>query len=68
MLNMRTCQHSRAVKNEKQLHNPHIDILLQGFGVAAKSTQECRHADPTSIIAFHQADIGQYIRSEDILV
>ena len=42
------------------------DIPL-GFGVAAKSTQDCRRADPTSIIAFHQADIGQYIRSESTL-
>ena len=32
----------------------------QGFGVAAKSTQECRHADPTAVVAFHQTDIGEY--------
>ena len=25
-----------------------------GFGVAAKATSECRHADPMNIIAFHQ--------------
>ncbi|XP_039251971.1 60S ribosome subunit biogenesis protein NIP7 homolog [Styela clava] len=42
------------------------DIPL-GFGVAAKSTAECRHADPMSIIAFHQADIGEYLRNEDTL-
>ncbi|XP_048885996.1 60S ribosome subunit biogenesis protein NIP7 homolog [Brienomyrus brachyistius] len=42
------------------------DVPL-GFGVAAKSTQVCRHVDPMSIVVFHQADIGEYIRSEDTL-
>ncbi|KAK3106206.1 hypothetical protein FSP39_015180, partial [Pinctada imbricata] len=42
--------------------------LPLGFGVAAKSTQECRHADPMALVAFHQADIGEYIRSEDTLL
>ncbi|XP_037090464.1 60S ribosome subunit biogenesis protein NIP7 homolog [Pollicipes pollicipes] len=42
------------------------DVPL-GFGAGAKSTAECRHADPTAIVVFHQADIGQYIRSEDTL-
>ena len=41
--------------------------LPQGFGVAAKSTADCRHCDPMTIICFHQADIGEYIRSEDTL-
>ncbi|KAA8595464.1 hypothetical protein FQN60_010755, partial [Etheostoma spectabile] len=31
------------------------DVPL-GFGVAAKSTQECRRVDPMSIVVFHQAD------------
>ncbi|CAH1773461.1 unnamed protein product [Owenia fusiformis] len=39
-----------------------------GFGVAAKSTQECRHTDPMTIVAFHQADVGEYIRSEEHLL
>ncbi|XP_026764946.1 60S ribosome subunit biogenesis protein NIP7 homolog [Galleria mellonella] len=38
-----------------------------GFGVAARNTMECRHADPLATIAFHQADIGEYIRSEETL-
>ncbi|CAB1338750.1 unnamed protein product [Coregonus sp. 'balchen'] len=42
------------------------DVPL-GFGVAAKSTQECRRVDPLSIVVFHQADIGEFIRSEDTL-
>jgi 60S ribosome subunit biogenesis protein NIP7 len=41
--------------------------LPLGFGVAAKSTAECRHADPMSVVLFHQADIGEYIRSEQTL-
>ena len=36
----------------------------QGFGVAAKSTSECRHVDPMTLVVFHQADIGEYIRTE----
>jgi len=39
----------------------------QGFGVAAKSTAECRHVDPMTIVVFHQADIGEYIRNEAAL-
>jgi len=39
-----------------------------GFGVAARSTTQCRNADAADVIAFHQADIGQYLRQEDTLV
>ncbi|XP_071973478.1 60S ribosome subunit biogenesis protein NIP7 homolog isoform X2 [Engystomops pustulosus] len=42
------------------------DVPL-GFGVAAKSTQECRKLDPMQIVVLHQADIGEYIRHEDTL-
>jgi 60S ribosome subunit biogenesis protein NIP7 len=42
------------------------DIPL-GFGVAAKSTADCRHTDPMTIVVFHQADIGEYIRKEETL-
>ncbi len=41
---------------------------FQGFGVAAKATSECRHADAMTIVCFHQADVGQYIRAEDTLL
>lgn len=40
------------------------DVPL-GFGVTAKSTQECRGLDPSAIVAFHQADNGEYLRAED---
>lgn len=33
------------------------DIPL-GFGVTAKSTNECRTMDPSGIVSFHQADVG----------
>ncbi|KAF0043368.1 hypothetical protein F2P81_004705 [Scophthalmus maximus] len=42
------------------------DVPL-GFGVAAKTTQECRRVDPMSIVVFHQADVGEFIRNEDTL-
>lgn len=42
--------------------------LPLGFGVAARSTVECRHADPLAVVCFHQADIGEYIRSENELL
>ncbi|EFA13316.1 60S ribosome subunit biogenesis protein NIP7 homolog [Tribolium castaneum] len=42
--------------------------LPLGFGVAARSTAECKHADPLAPVCFHQADIGEYIRSEEDLL
>uniref|UniRef100_A0A1I8FXV2 60S ribosome subunit biogenesis protein NIP7 homolog n=1 Tax=Macrostomum lignano TaxID=282301 RepID=A0A1I8FXV2_9PLAT len=39
-----------------------------GFGVAAKSTLQSRKADPMALVCFHQADIGEYIRSEATFV
>lgn len=42
------------------------DVPL-GFGVAAMSTAECRKCAPMSIVTFHHADLGEYIRNEDLL-
>ncbi|KAK5650800.1 hypothetical protein RI129_001829 [Pyrocoelia pectoralis] len=42
--------------------------LPLGFGVAARSTTDCRLADSLTVICFHQADIGEYIRSESDLL
>ncbi|KAK4364944.1 hypothetical protein RND71_016302 [Anisodus tanguticus] len=42
------------------------DVAL-GFGVAAKSTGDCRKMDPNGIVVLHQADIGEYLRMEDDL-
>lgn len=42
------------------------DIPL-GFGVAAKTTEDCRKLDPHGIVAFHQGDCGEYLRSEEDL-
>jgi 60S ribosome subunit biogenesis protein NIP7 len=42
------------------------DVPL-GFGVAAKSTADCRKMDPSGIVVFHQADVGEYLRAEDEL-
>eukprot|EP01133_Synstelium_polycarpum_P003952 gene3952-4577_t len=38
-----------------------------GFGVTAKSTQECRKLDPTQLVVYHICDVGEYLRSEDSL-
>ncbi|GAB7364299.1 hypothetical protein MBLNU230_g4844t1 [Neophaeotheca triangularis] len=38
-----------------------------GFGVTARSTAESRRLDPTGIVTFRQADIGEYLREEDTL-
>jgi 60S ribosome subunit biogenesis protein NIP7 len=43
------------------------DIPL-GFGVSSVSTQEARKVDATAIVAFHQADVGLYLREEDTLL
>lgn len=42
------------------------DIPL-GFGVTAKSTNECRSMETTAIVVFHQGDVGEYLRAEDEL-
>lgn len=39
------------------------DVPL-GFGIAAMSTKECRKCDGTTVVAFHQADVGEYLRQE----
>eukprot|EP00761_Pharyngomonas_kirbyi_P000071 gb/GECH01000071.1/.p1 GENE.gb/GECH01000071.1/~~gb/GECH01000071.1/.p1 ORF type:complete len:182 (+),score=28.23 gb/GECH01000071.1/:1-546(+) len=36
-----------------------------GFGVTARSTEECRKLEPTAVVCFHQADVGEYLREED---
>ena len=38
-----------------------------GFGVTARSTAEARRLDPTGIVVFRQADVGEYLREEDTL-
>ena len=43
------------------------DVPL-GFGLAAKSTADCRRMDPTGIVCIHQADCGEYLRDEDNLI
>lgn len=42
------------------------DVPL-GFGIAAKSTQDCRKMVPTGNVVLHQADVGEYLRMEDEL-
>lgn len=42
------------------------DVPL-AFGVAAKAAQDCRKMDPKGIVILNQADLGEYLRSEDDL-
>ncbi|OWM71251.1 60S ribosome subunit biogenesis protein NIP7 homolog [Punica granatum] len=42
------------------------DVPL-GFGIAARSTQDCRKVDPNANVVLHLADIGEYLRMEDEL-
>uniref|UniRef100_A0A2I3T2G3 60S ribosome subunit biogenesis protein NIP7 homolog n=2 Tax=Pan TaxID=9596 RepID=A0A2I3T2G3_PANTR len=60
----------RITKNSSQYQGVVVysmaDIPL-GFGVAAKSTQDCRKVDPMAIVVLHQADIGEYAQHEETL-
>ncbi|KAF5763088.1 putative UPF0113, PUA domain, PUA-like superfamily, ribosome biogenesis factor, NIP7 [Helianthus annuus] len=40
------------------------DVPL-GFGIAAKSTQDCRKMDPNGLVVIRQADTGEYLRSQE---
>lgn len=42
--------------------------IALGFGVTAKSTADCKSADPLVTVCFHQADIGEFVRSEENLI
>uniref|UniRef100_A0A8D0BD51 Nucleolar pre-rRNA processing protein NIP7 n=1 Tax=Salvator merianae TaxID=96440 RepID=A0A8D0BD51_SALMN len=70
LVSLGTC-FGKFTKTQKfRLHITALDYLApyaKGFGVAAKSTQECRKVDPMAIVVFHQADIGEYIRHEETL-
>uniref|UniRef100_A0A670INJ3 Nucleolar pre-rRNA processing protein NIP7 n=1 Tax=Podarcis muralis TaxID=64176 RepID=A0A670INJ3_PODMU len=70
LVSLGTC-FGKFTKSQKfRLHITALDYLApyaKGFGVAAKSTQECRKVDPMAIVVFHQADIGEYIRHEETL-
>ncbi|XP_010365998.1 60S ribosome subunit biogenesis protein NIP7 homolog isoform X1 [Rhinopithecus roxellana] len=64
------CGLGRITENTSQYQGVVVysmaDIPLR-FGVAAKSTQDCRKVDPMAIVVFHQADIGEYVRHEETL-
>ena len=42
------------------------DVPL-GFGTCMKSTLQCKDLDPTQVVVINQADVGEYLRSEDEL-
>ncbi|KAJ6024214.1 60S ribosome subunit biogenesis protein NIP7 [Penicillium herquei] len=44
-----------------------MDDTPLGFGVTARSSAEMRKLEPTAIVLFRQADVGEYLREEDTL-
>lgn len=42
------------------------DVPL-GFGATARSTLDTRKLDPSGIVVFHQADVGEFLRDEDTM-
>jgi 60S ribosome subunit biogenesis protein NIP7 len=39
-----------------------------GFGVLGRDTNELKMLDPTTIVIFNQADVGEYLRNEDLQI
>mmetsp|Transcript_4125 Transcript_4125/g.6626 ORF Transcript_4125/g.6626 Transcript_4125/m.6626 type:complete len:181 (-) Transcript_4125:231-773(-) len=39
-----------------------------GFGVTARSTEECQGVGPEALVVYHQCDVGEYLREEADLV
>ncbi|XP_031194315.1 60S ribosome subunit biogenesis protein NIP7 homolog [Mastomys coucha] len=70
LVSLGTCFGKFTKTHKFRLHVTALDYLApyaKGFGVAAKSTHDCRKVDPMAIVVFHQADIGEYIRHEETL-
>lgn len=42
------------------------DVPL-GFGLAAQPTEYCKDLEPGANVVLHQGDIGEYLRTEDIM-
>ena len=63
-------QVSRCTENAPQSHGVIVynqsDVPL-GFGSMARSTSDSRKLDPTAIMVFNQADIGEYLRHEETM-
>lgn len=43
----------------------HVPI---GFGLMARSTNDCKNAIPTDVVVLNQSDVGEYLRNEGALV
>eukprot|EP00483_Globobulimina_turgida_P009403 UN09422 len=60
----------RITENAPQYHGVIVynqqDTAL-GFGSMARSTSDSRKLDPTGIMVFNQADVGEYLRAESQL-
>lgn len=36
-----------------------------GFGVASRGTMQTKDIEPTAVVIINQADVGEYLRTED---
>ena len=39
-----------------------------GFGVMARAGVDVKRLEPTAVVAFNQADVGEYLRNEAALI
>ncbi|XP_054419086.1 60S ribosome subunit biogenesis protein NIP7 homolog [Pteronotus mesoamericanus] len=67
-----TCFRKFSKTHKFRLHVAALDDLApyakyKSFGVAAKSTQDCRKVDPMAIVVFHRADVEEYVPHKKIL-
>ncbi|XP_004837582.1 60S ribosome subunit biogenesis protein NIP7 homolog isoform X2 [Heterocephalus glaber] len=70
LVSLGTCFGKFTKTHKFRLHIMALDHLapyVKGFGVAVKSTQDCRKVDPMAIVVIHQAGFGEYIRHEETL-
>jgi 60S ribosome subunit biogenesis protein NIP7 len=61
---------AKITENTPQYHGVVVYSLTDvplGFGLAARSTQQCRFVDSSETVIFHQADVGEYLREEQTL-
>ena len=45
-----------------------LNEVPTGFGVKARSTEECQTSGPEALVVYHQADVGDNLRERADLV
>eukprot|EP01067_Filipodium_phascolosomae_P007913 Filipodium_phascolosomae@DN6592_c0_g1_i1.p1 len=61
-------RHLGRITQDSPKHHGVVVLSMQdvplGFGVLAKSTQECRGMNTEGVVVLRQADVGEYLRNE----